>query len=256
MERLEQQQEYYQYGPGGWFFHEPPQLDETLCRELEQTGGRDRFGDPLYRLNWGGVAVIRTDPQDERPVVRGGREGTKINGGRIEPRYLFVQMQQAKSLCYKNDDSQTIRVAHASQVPPRALTWWEYEYVEYGQLRWFLERKLMPEQLVEAGIYQPDDPLLPARGDYICLLKIETPDGLYYEPDRAYLEAVKLSFYQAQNESLAKLHEMDAAGRARLAEEQAGQKRKREHAEFKQMTDDVIRADVNRVHSFPKQVRG
>jgi hypothetical protein len=230
MASLEEKQKYYQYGASGWSYKQPPTLDRSLHEELTRIGGCDRFNDPIYRFNWGGVAVVRTSEDDDSPIVRGDIAGTKVSRGRLQTRYFFGRVLEPLALCYHNRKGKVVRVKRLSQVPKNRVTFREDEIVDYGQLYWYLERKLTPEQLVEALIYTRDDPSIPSRGDYVCLLKIATPEGLYFEPDGAYLEAIREHFFEFRNESLSdlKLKDREARNAARTereSEEAARQKR-------------------------------
>lgn len=213
MKTLEEKQLYFNYGPSGWTYKQPPALDPSLREELTRLGS-DRFGDPLYRFNWGGVAVVR-DEEDGVPTVRGDRAATKLNMGRLMPRYLFARAKQPVRLYYLNKREKKVFVKRQEDVPKDRVAVWDVGYVDYGQLRWFLERKLTPEQLVEAGFYLRDDPDVPPQGDYVCLLKVETPDGLYFEPTHEFLDAIREHLWEANNVSLSDLVKKDRAARQR-----------------------------------------
>jgi hypothetical protein len=208
----EQKQAYYRYEPGNWFYHAPPELDPKLHKEMEKVGGRDRFGDPLYRFNWGGVAVIRKNEQDDKPTVKGGMSGTLVKRGRLSARYFAGRDRHPRCLVYQNAKREIVRVGREDQVPKGIIAVWEYEYIDYGRLHWFIERKLTPEHMIEAGLFTLAN--VPPRGDYVCILEIQTPEGLYYEPSESWLELVMKHRYETENEKPSDLLRSDAESRA------------------------------------------
>jgi hypothetical protein len=211
MATLEEKQAYFQYGESGWTYKQPPRLDPSLVKEMERFGA-DEYGDPLYRFLWGGVAVVRQE-EDGVPYVRGDRAATKINNGRLQPRYLFARAKQPTVLCYRNRKGKVVPVKRKSQVPKHYVAFWQVQYVDFGQLFWYLERKLTPTQLVEANYYLPNDPKIPARGDYVCIHRVEAPGGIYFEPTEEYLSAVREYLREENNESLNDLMLRDRQGR-------------------------------------------
>jgi len=238
MASLEEKQAYYTYAASGFVYKQPPALDSGLVEEMNRFG-QDDYGDPLWRFLWAGVAVIRTHPGDERPAVRGDRAGTKVSAGRVTPRYLHVRAKSPVWLCYETDAGETARVKREDQVPQGKLTWWEYEYVEFGKLRFYLERKLTPEQLVAVGVYAEDDPDIPAKGDYFCISRgpIETADGLYYEPTFEYVDSIRKHLYEELSETPSHLLLLD-----RLKEMNATDEReRREISDMADVVDDARR---------------
>src|ERR1051325_5674623 len=169
---LEEKQTYYRYQPGNWFYHTTPELDPRLHAESAQIGGFDWFGDPVYRFNWGGVAIIRKDENDDKPTVKGGMSGTLVKRGRLCARYFAGRDRHPRWLVYTNDKGETVRVGREDQVPKGIIPVWEFDYVDYGRLHWFVERKLTPEQMIEAGLYTSAN--VPPGGGYVCLLEIQT----------------------------------------------------------------------------------
>lgn len=256
MATLEQKQAYYSYGPSGWTYKQPPTLAPYLHRELERIGGgRDMYGDPYYRFLWGGIALIRQSPVYQRPTIRGDWAATKVNkhSRQLQPRYLFARARQPKNLCFQSRKGRVVRVGRLDQIPKGIFSWWEYEYVEYGKLYWYIERKLTPEQLVEAGIYDEGDPAIPARGDYIFMLQIETPDEQYYEPDHSWLESVAKHVFELQTIPLDELRRMDMDRREAA---NAAKERKEEEEEDAALEDIIIRAQraaaANAKHFFTR----
>lgn len=225
----EEKQQYYRYQPGNWFFHTPPQLDPKLHAEMDKIGGLDQYGDPVYRFNWGGVAVIRKSEDDPKPVVKGGTSGTLVKRGRLTARYFHGRDRKPRWLCYENEKGEKVRVGREDEVPQGVIATWEYEYIEFGRLHWFIERKLSAEQLVEFGLYTSAS--VPRRGDYINLLEIQTPDGGYFEPNTAFVELVMKHRLELENEDAAGLLISDAAAREKIRLFREGEQDARDNAE-------------------------
>jgi hypothetical protein len=208
---LEEKQAYYRYQPGNWFYHTPPELDPRLHAEMDKIGGSDAFGDPVYRFNWGGVAIIRKDEHDDKPTVKGGMSGTLVKRGRLSARYFFGRDRYPRWLVYQNDKGQTVRVGREDEVPKGIIPTWEYDYIDFGRLHWFIERKLTPEQLIEVGLFSSVD--VPPRGEYVNLLEIQTAEGFYFEPSSAFLKFVMKHKDETENEKPADLQRNDIEAR-------------------------------------------
>lgn len=206
-----EKQQYYRYESGNWFYHTPPQIDSKLHGEMDKLGGYDDFGDPLYRFNWGGVAVIRKDENDDKPTVKGGMAGTLVKRGRLSARYFAGRDRHPRYLRYTNDKGEIVRVGREDMVPRGIIPVWEYDYVDYGRLHWFIERKLTPAQMIEVGLFTAAN--VPPRGDYVCLLEMQTPEGFYFEPSEAFVELVKEHRFETDNEQVSDLLRSDAEAR-------------------------------------------
>lgn len=255
---LEQKQAYYKYGVNAWEYKQPPVIDRLIHDRLTELGGRDEYGDPLYRFLWAGAAVERQHPEDNYPTVRGSRDACRMTPvlytkegliipSRLEPRYLFVRAMQLKAICYKGRKGQTIRVNRKEDVPKGKFSWTEFKYVSFGKLFWYLERKLSPAQLVEAGIYKEDDSNLPRQGDYISILRLQY-EGDYIEPTEEWLDVVGQYIQEVEtlspNELM--LKDIDARDKGREDRERAQDELERE--EFSREAEKVIDDDVNRVY--------
>ncbi|HKS27822.1 MAG TPA: hypothetical protein VJS44_08385 [Pyrinomonadaceae bacterium] len=219
MASLEEKQKYYEYGRSGWTFKQPPIIDPVLQKELTRIGGTDRFGDPRWRFNWGGACIVQRFIGDRHPHIIGPLSALKLDGGKFSPDRPVIptlrshaihgkQMEPAY-MCFIADDGKITKVGDQRYVPKGKISWWEFNHVWYGKLRWFIEVKLEPEELVQAGIYRADDPNVPSRGDYLWKLTIQTPSGHYFEPDEKYLEMVVKHTLENETESLSDLYRKD-----------------------------------------------
>jgi hypothetical protein len=199
---LEEKQAYYEYS-GGWSYKEPPTLDRELYRRLQEI-------DPNLFLIWCGVAVYR-DTEDGPPIkVRGDHRATKFNHGRLTARKVSGRAIQFCGYTFKLKNGREKTVMREDAIPrsKRKLAVCRYEYVDYGILRWCLFRYLTAEQCIAAEIYTVDNPP-PPEGDLVHRLTVETPDGLYWEPDRAWVEMVGKSTFETFNTPLSDLYHRD-----------------------------------------------
>jgi hypothetical protein len=230
MATLEELQRYYTYGEGGWQHKATPYLDKAVVKELLRIGGVDAYGDPLWRFCWGGVVTVRHDPKSPTPeAILGPREGVRTTYGRVTPRHLHGRIARPRRWLYLDRKGRAREVKRPDAAPKGKRVWREDEFLEFGKLRWYVERKLTPEQLVEVGARAEDDPDIPANGDYFALLTVETDEGLYFEPTRAYLDAIRKHIHEEENESL-----VDLLLQARARDEL------REHNEKAQEWDEVM----------------
>jgi len=204
---LRRKQDYYSYA-GGWSFKQPPKLDDELHRRVAEI-------DPNFRLIWGGVAVVRNEPDGFPAAVRGPREATKTLHGRLTARYVDARVKQFHGFTFKLKNGREKTVLREDSIPrsKRAIAVAKFEYVDYGRLYWFLERYLTTEQLIEAQYYFKDDPNLPRPGDYIYRLHVCTPEGLYWEPDHDWLDMVASSTFETLTTPLKDLYFKDKTAR-------------------------------------------
>lgn len=197
MDALEKKQAYYEYGPSGWRYHQPPALPPDVAALME-TFGRDEHGDPLWRFLWGGCALVRTDPENPDATILGDPAATKRVEGRLVCRHLAGKKARPVAWLYRGAKGGTIRVGRSDLVPEGVPTWVEVEYADYGRLRWFLERKLTAAQAVAAGVTDERD--VRPEGDYVALLTVETDDGDYFEPDVRFVRMVEEYLREEINE--------------------------------------------------------
>lgn len=254
---LTEKQTYYEYGLSGWEPKIQPSLDPFINEELERMGGKDVHGDPIYVIRWLGVTLVRTDHNAD-PQVIGDPRMVRPLYGRLEPRILAGRSKKPKWLCYhgEEDGKRVIkRVKRADEVPANiSVTWWEYEYFDFGVCRWAVCRKLDLEQLVLAGIYKPNDEI-PPEGEYY-ILKVLQQGGYYMEPTVAWLEAVKSTKWEAENADLEKLAFEDMEARAKARKEQEQKEEAAEDAEASAVVDEILRdEDAQRVYSTPTALR-
>lgn len=216
MASLKEKQKYYEYGLEGWDYKQPPSLDPALLKEL------DRVGRGQFRLLWAGIALVRPSAQHPYPTIRGNADATKIiqfkdDLGRpcsqLIPRYPAGGRIYSRRWHYKDKDGHAVRAARADEVPEGVLADLEADYVQYGVLRWYLERYLTADQLVETGRYTKNSPHIPPKGDYIFQLKVQTPDELYYEPDSGWLQAIAEHLSDEDTYSLHDLYLRDKEAR-------------------------------------------
>lgn len=223
---------------------------------MDKVGGFDAFGDPVYRFNWGGVAVIRKNETDDRPTVKGGMSGTLVKRGRVSARYFFGRDRYPRWLVYKNDKGETVRVGREDEVPKGIIPTWEYDYIDFGRLHWFIERKLSPEQLVEVGLFSSAN--VPPRGEYVNLLEIQTPEGFYFEPCSAFLEFVMKHKDETENEKPSDLLLKDKQARQKFLEQDEYSQELRDNYEVDLYLSHTLgipagslpkisRADINRI---------
>ncbi len=278
MADLERQtQDYYEYSESGWTIKRAPRLDSEIVEAMNRFGRSDD-GRPLWRFNWGGAAIIRDEPfADEGRVTSDCVEATQIvhNSKTMRPmralRYLKGRRMAAVNLCYKNRAGRVKRVKGERAVPKWVkVTWWEYEYVDFGVPRWYLERLLTAEQLVAAGLYDHHDIYLPRQGDYIPIMKRETTtgtvesvpvednDGRYFQPDMRYVELVREHVYEEENVRLPDLLAEMRAKRERLRARAEEERELREFNEVLDMVSETLREPVGRVFSLPSMtaIRG
>jgi len=254
MATLEEKQSYYEYGRER-VFKLPPRLDPVIEKELLRFG-RDENGDPLWRFCWGGACIIRSSPSAPWGTIRGNLDATRVDKGRLVLRYLDPpKMMSPIALCFKQG-KKIKRVKRESDVPKGAMSWWEYEYTDFGHLRWFLERKLTAAQLVEAKVFLPDDPYLPRQGEYISIMDrpIETPDGKYFEPTMAYLEVIAEHLVEEQTESMRDLLTKYREKREKREQDVEHEKDKREFLDVVDMVSQVMREPVNPTYSIPENL--
>ena len=139
------------------------------------------------------------------------------------------------------------------------------EVIHLGKLRWVLERKFTPEELIAMEMYP--DPNTPAgraygyrggrryavpmnpRGEYIGLYPLQTPDGRYWEPDELWFELLAKTEKDARELSQGdRMIELDRAM-------DDIEKRERQAAEAKlEEQDSIFEESVIEVEKAPRGV--
>jgi hypothetical protein len=256
MPTLKEKQAYYEYGPpSGWAYKQPPTLDQSLHHALSKVGGG------VWKFIWCGAAIVRTDPREPMGRIFGDPDATKIEGGRLKLRQFYGRQRHPRWLCYINDEMKLVRVGREDQVPKGKLTWWEYEYVEYGVLRWFLGRKLTPEQLVACREYSRAD--VPREGSY--LIKEAYQDaGKYSEPTLQDVERVREHLHEETTMSLNELLERDREMREAIALEIQTAEDTRDLAQVGEMVeqmppeqiDEIVRQMIHKAEEMDAVAKG
>ena len=203
--------------------HPAPVSAENWNRELAQIGGTDRFGDVRLRLVWAGTMMKRGYDQ----TADGSVEAPQIKYPGPVPKI--------RRLCgfhYRTKrESKSNFVLRADLAPKGAFVTPVYDYIQLGILRWVLERKFTPEELILLQMY-PDPATeegrnygrekisttmhtpygprttwsygnrrfiaaMDTRGEYVGLYPLETPDGKYFEPTAEWLEYLRKAEYEA-----------------------------------------------------------
>lgn len=251
----EEKEQYYSYTRSGPVYKQPPVLDSGITDAIERVG-KDEFGDPLYRLIWGGVAIVRTDPNASDGEVRGDRNACVVRKGRLQPLYPSFRVQHPKSLCYKDDLGRTVRTTRLEFIPLGKMPWWEYEYIDYGMLYWFLERKISAKELVAIGLYSAKGSNVPSHGEYICILKLEK-EGKYLEPDASWVSVVGSHIWEGTNMALSDLQREDREARDRAMAIQEVKDDIDARIEFDEAVDDLMlgKAKVDYFLPSPAGVR-
>lgn len=229
---LSDKQDYFKYGTEKWSYKQPPSLDDSLVQGMKREGF-----DKNYRVIWGGVAIYRTEAETLTGEIRGDRRATRINedNQRLQPSYLFGRARQPVKewCCYSDDDGHKVRTTVENLVPPGKFIRWEmdFQYVEYGILNWFLEY-----------LYE---------GEWHCLKRLETPEGLYYEPDVRTLEMIRKREYENENEDLNEVAERERLIMAKISQERAAIEERKKRAMIDAMVADQLRrAEARRVYSL------
>lgn len=218
---LQRKQDYFEYR-GGWSYKQPPRLDHAFERRLHEI-------DPSLHLIWGGVAIIRNSPDGNPVSVLGDPRATKKFHGRLMARWLNQKVKTFRGYSFSLKDGRERIVMREDSIPVRSreLAIPRFEYTEFGDLRWHFCRFLTPERTVEAQIYAADDPDLPSEGFYYDFMPIETPDGLYWEPDLDWLDHVAKVAFETLHTPLKDLYQRDHDIREKQleAQEEAAEKR-------------------------------
>jgi hypothetical protein len=196
---LREKQEQFEYRkPADLYPHGEPFSPEEWNRTLAKIAGVDKFGDPRYRIVWGGTATkkgyIQTDTKSEPANV--------IKYPANVPRY-----RKLKGFEYVDDDGRTVTVTRQDLAPAGKFVAAVVEEYELGTLRWMLERKFTPEELIAMQMY-PDPNTeagktfgvrggrryiapMDGRGEYIPLYPLQTPDGRYWEPTEEWFDLLR-----------------------------------------------------------------
>lgn len=261
MDRLKQLQNYYTYAAHAWEYKQPPRLDNELRREIERLG---------FRLTWGGTALVRPQPNEIDALVRGSLEATKyLPNGRLALRWEKGKRKNPVAWVFNDPETgKERRVQRTEDIPKGVLCWDEWEYVDFGELRWFLEKRLTPEQAIQAGIhtersivaeaehYPFDHPNNPARHVFFPLPNgmLQTAAGQYYEPDRQIVEMCRASVWEMNNEDTAALARRDMEIIAQQRQDAEAKQAEAEDRECDAWTEGVLE-HIQRARTFSLPAR-
>lgn len=228
--RLKEKQEYYRYGESGWTYKTPPVLSDEVATAMK----REKLTDK-YRFIWLGVATVRQSEGQRTPEVRGDPNACEyqmrnINGVVVPwlmPKKMFVRTRQPSRFYYVDDLNQQHTVTRPDMVPDSYLLLIDFEYVEYGDLEWRIERKYLGHELVASNVFRKNEAVPSAQ--WRSILTIRSRDGLYHEPCMAHVEGLLKREYEDRNFSGKELDEVthrETEERAAIkAEETAAQER-------------------------------
>lgn len=237
MPGLTEEQQYYEYASRPFRFKTPP----VLNRELQEAMQREGL-DNDYRFIWGGVVLVRDEPNSPKyQIARGSIDACEPINGTMMPKHIFQRVTQARGLFYRNGLGQKVCVARAELAPPDKAVEIEYKFVDLGILRWYVETRLNGQQLVESGYYRDDEPV-PAD-EWVCIGQIHS-QGRYYAPGLEWIDLLKKRVWENENRPL-----KDVAREMMKKFKRARANREKQEAieakkEFDQLFDDVVRRNV------------
>lgn len=208
MDTLQQKQDYFTYGPNNYRIKTAPELDRDLAQALI----REEL-DKSYRFTWGGVVIVREGPERDAPyTIRGDKNACHEIAGRLEPKWIYVRAKQARGVFYLDGVGAKITTTRPELVPEGYIAQVDYRYVDFGQLRWYLEQRVSGDVLVDTKIYDPHESV--PEHEWITLMCLNTKLGLYYEPGLEMIDVLKKREWQNRN---ADLHDVGRAQRERNA---------------------------------------
>lgn len=266
---LTEKQRHFEYRSPDDLYPHPAPHDCNLRewnRILGEIGGRDDFGDNRLQLVWGGTAQKRG--YEQKP------NGVSVPCWNIKYPGPVPKSRKLKGFEYVSDrDNKSCFVPRADLAPKGAFVYPVYEYLQLGMLRWVLERKFTPVELValqmhpdpntEAGkfygveqipvtIYLPSGaphttikygtrrfvaPMNP-RGEYVALYPLQTPDGLYFEPTGEWFDFLRKAEHEARN---ATPEDKARFFRERLEYEEAVEVK---NAEYEHEQDEILKDEI------------
>lgn len=218
MDTLREKQEYFNYGAKRPFrFKTAPMLNPELRAAMKS----ERL-DRAYRFTWGGVAIVREEPNSETfTIARGDRTACKAVNGVFMPKYIFTRAKQARGLFYFDDLNRKVCVTRPELVPVGRVSRVDYRYVDLGMLYWFLEARADADTLIKSQVYNKRDRV--PETSWLSIMRLETKQGRYYEPGMEMIQVLKQREWENNNESLTDV------GR-RMSEMQAKHRQEEEEA--------------------------
>lgn len=194
--------------PDDLYVHAEPFSPKVWNERLRKIMGDCPLGEPRLRIVWGGDMKKRGYVQTEKGSVE-----------KMVIKYPapISKIRKIKGFVYFNDKGQRVFVTKPEDIPQGKLAVPEIEEFELGKLRWVLEKKFTPEELVAMSFYPPPNTpqakmfgvnggrkykaYMDSRGEYIGVYPLETPDGKYFEPDNKWFEMLEEQVYQWKNAS-------------------------------------------------------
>lgn len=241
-----EKQEYYCYNSRPYRMKTPPKLGANLAQALK----RERL-DKTYRFVWAGVVIVREEPNsDFFTIARGDRNATHVVNKVVLPKYPWARATQARGFFYYNDLSQKICTQREEFVPKDRVARVDYRYVDFGILKWMLEQRIDGAELVKARVYDAKEDV--PESQWICVMPLETTNGLYYEPGVEMIEVLQKREWENRNRNLKEVarEEMQRMAKAQLASEEADDEAGSN--QFNQVFDDVMRRHEKQVsYSLP-----
>lgn len=206
MELTEKQKKFEYRTERDLYEHRAPCDPAEWNKVLGEIGGQDEFGDNRLRLVWGG-----TQKKNGYKQTANGSQEAQV----LSYKDIISERKILKGYEYKNDQNKVVFVNRADDAPSGVIVSAVYEYLEFGLLRWVLERKYTVQELVEEQM-RPDPlteegrnygrkqmmrtiaPTNP-RGEYFRIRALETPDGLYCEPTEQWYDLVRKAEFESRN---------------------------------------------------------
>jgi hypothetical protein len=229
-----EKEDYFIYDTRPYRMKTPP----VLSRELTDAMKRERL-DKSYRFVWGGVVLVRERENGPYEIARGDATAIADFNGVMMPKYLFARAKQARSYCYSDDLNRKIPVSRTDLVPPGRIAQVDYRYVDFGYLRWFLEMRAFARDLIDGRVYDPKEEV--PESEWICIMRLDTKAGLYYEPGLEMMDVLRKREWENQNANLDDLAKEEAERMAKAGEERESAEEVADKNEFNLLYDDVMR---------------
>ncbi len=226
-------QEYYCYDEHPLRFKYAPTLDRGLVDAMRQKGF-----DKNYRFVWGGVVLVRTEPNGASfELARGSRDGLTEFNGIMVPKYIYMRTRQARGLFYIDDLNRRVVITNADLAPVGKIVQVDYRYVDFGILRWFFEYRADASTLIEARVY--DSKSAVPNEEWVTISRLSTNNGLYYEPGMEMIDIIAKREWENNNRSLKEVGKELIAKLAKAREENERKEELAAKAEFDRLHSDV-----------------
>jgi hypothetical protein len=195
MATLEEKQAYYEYDPrqaGRWWRKDPPAEEPWFNQELVDLAGLEDGKHPRLRAVWGATAM---DDKTYRRQLK-YRAVRSITSG-----YHYLRTNGETGFCKSMTEAEDPLVPWKFQ-PVR-------ERIEFGRLRWIIEKHMSAEECRRLGRFQnlksPDGEQilreLPSEGVYDPWFVVQTARHKYRDLDREVLTAVQAMWLYNLNTS-------------------------------------------------------